>query len=221
MARPRVFVTQPIAESALARLRAVADVEVNRGFKPRPRQGKARRGGEALRHSAVAAARHRRCRGARAPIRGLKAVSSMNITQDRIDLAEATRRGIPVTNIPGHRHRRHRRYRLRPPARGGAQYRARRQIVSERRLSGLAVQSSRRRGGDRPHARPGRLRPHRPGHGTARPRLRYEHYLCRSAPAAGRGGSEVRRRLSQLRRSVARGRFRVAASAAVAARRAI
>ena len=29
MARPRVFVTQPIAESALARLRAVADVEVN------------------------------------------------------------------------------------------------------------------------------------------------------------------------------------------------
>jgi len=30
----------------------------------------------------------------------LKAVSSMNITQDRIDLAEATARGIPVTNIP-------------------------------------------------------------------------------------------------------------------------
>ena len=30
----------------------------------------------------------------------LKAVSSMNITQDRIDLAAATRRGIPVTNIP-------------------------------------------------------------------------------------------------------------------------
>ena len=30
----------------------------------------------------------------------LKAVSSMNITQDRIDLTEATARGIPVTNIP-------------------------------------------------------------------------------------------------------------------------
>jgi glyoxylate reductase len=30
----------------------------------------------------------------------LKAVSSMNITQDRIDLASATRLGIPVTNIP-------------------------------------------------------------------------------------------------------------------------
>ena len=29
MARPRVFVTQPIAESALTRLRAVAEVEVN------------------------------------------------------------------------------------------------------------------------------------------------------------------------------------------------
>ena len=30
----------------------------------------------------------------------LKGVSSMNITQDRIDLAAATMRGIPVTNIP-------------------------------------------------------------------------------------------------------------------------
>jgi glyoxylate reductase len=30
----------------------------------------------------------------------LKAVSSMNITQDRIDLATASARGIPMTNIP-------------------------------------------------------------------------------------------------------------------------
>src|SRR5262245_66113151 len=30
----------------------------------------------------------------------LKAVSSMNITQDRIDLAAATELGIPATNIP-------------------------------------------------------------------------------------------------------------------------
>src|SRR5258708_34385695 len=30
----------------------------------------------------------------------LKAVSSMNITQDRIDLQSATELGIPVTNIP-------------------------------------------------------------------------------------------------------------------------
>ena len=30
----------------------------------------------------------------------LKAVSSMNITQDRIDLATATSLGIPITNIP-------------------------------------------------------------------------------------------------------------------------
>jgi len=29
VSRPRVFVTQPIAESALARLREVAEVEVN------------------------------------------------------------------------------------------------------------------------------------------------------------------------------------------------
>ncbi len=99
MSRPRVFVTQPIAESALARLRAVADVEVN------PDSSRVLPKDELI--AAV-----KRCdillsllhdtvdRDVLAANPKLKAVSSMNITQDRIDLAAATALGIPVTNIP-------------------------------------------------------------------------------------------------------------------------
>jgi glyoxylate reductase len=100
VARPRVFVTQPIAETALARLRAIADVEVN--------PDSSRVLDKAALIEAV-----KRCdilisllhdtvdADVLAANPNLKAVSSMNITQDRIALAEATRRGIPVTNIPG------------------------------------------------------------------------------------------------------------------------
>ncbi len=97
--RPRVFVTQPIAESALARLRVVADVEVNPDSSRVLDKAKLI---EAVRrcdilisllHDTVDA----EVLGANPE---LKAVSSMNITRDRIDLDEATRRGIPVTNIP-------------------------------------------------------------------------------------------------------------------------
>jgi glyoxylate reductase len=97
--RPRVFVTQPIAESALLRLRAVADVEVN------PDSSRV-----LPKNKLMAAVKH--CDilisllhdtvdlDVLAANPDLKAVSSMNITQDRIDLAAATARGIPVTNIP-------------------------------------------------------------------------------------------------------------------------
>ncbi len=99
MARPRVFVTQPIAESALARLRAVADVEVNQDSSRVLDKAKLIEAVKrcdillSLLHDTVDA-------DVLAANPNLKAVSSMNITQDRIDLAEATRRGIPVTNIP-------------------------------------------------------------------------------------------------------------------------
>jgi glyoxylate reductase len=98
-ARPRVFVTQPIAENALARLRVVADVEVN--------PDSSRVLDKAALIEAV-----KRCDILISLLHdtvdaevltanpGLKAVSSMNITKDRIDLDEATRHGIPVTNIP-------------------------------------------------------------------------------------------------------------------------
>jgi glyoxylate reductase len=99
MSRTRVFVTQPIAESALARLRAVADVEVNSDSSRVLAKEKLIEGVQrcdillSLLHDAVD-------RDVLAANSKLKAVASMNITQDRIDLAEATARGIPVTNIP-------------------------------------------------------------------------------------------------------------------------
>ncbi len=99
MSRPRVFVTQPIAESALARLRAVAEVEVNPDSSrvlPKDKLIEAVKRCDiliSLLHDSVD-------RDVLAANPGLKAVSSMNITQDRIDLPEATKRGIPVTNIP-------------------------------------------------------------------------------------------------------------------------
>ena len=97
--RPRIFVTQPIAESALERLRAVADVEVNPD-------------GSRVPSKDVLLAAARRCdilfallhdkidRDVIAANPKLKAVASMAITPDNIDIAEATARRIPVTVIP-------------------------------------------------------------------------------------------------------------------------
>jgi glyoxylate reductase len=99
VSRPRVFVTQPIAESALKRLRAVADVEVNPDSSRVLNKAKLIEAVKrcdillSLLHDTV----DREVLSANPQ---LKAVSSMNITQDRIDLAAATELGIPVTNIP-------------------------------------------------------------------------------------------------------------------------
>jgi glyoxylate reductase len=99
VARPRVFVTQPIAESALKRLRDIADVGVN--------PDSSRVLDKAKLIEAV-----KRCDilisllhdiiddDVLAANPNLKAVSSMNITRDGIDVDAATRRGVPVTNIP-------------------------------------------------------------------------------------------------------------------------
>jgi glyoxylate reductase len=99
MSKPRIFVTQPIAESALARLRAVAEVEVNPDSRQVLAKDKLIAGVKradillSLLHDIVD-------RDVLTANPKLKAVSSMNITQDRIDLAAATELGIPVTNIP-------------------------------------------------------------------------------------------------------------------------
>jgi len=99
MTKPRIFVTQPIAESALARLRAIADVEVNPDGSKVPDQATLIAGVKeadilfALLHDTVNAE-------LLAANPKLKAVASMTITPDRIDVKEATKRGIIVTNIP-------------------------------------------------------------------------------------------------------------------------
>lgn len=97
--RPKVFVTQPIAESALVRLREIADVEINQDSsrilaKPKLIQGVARNDILlSLLHDTVD-------RDVLAANPNLRMVASMTITPDRIDMAEATARKIPVTNIP-------------------------------------------------------------------------------------------------------------------------
>jgi glyoxylate reductase len=97
--RPRVFVTQPIAESALKRLRNVAEVESN------PDGSRVLDKGmliEAVKRCDILISLLHDTIDAEvlAANPKLKAVSSMNITADRIDIAAATARGIPVTNIP-------------------------------------------------------------------------------------------------------------------------
>jgi glyoxylate reductase len=97
--RPRIFVTQPVAKSAIDRLREVATVKVN------PDSSRI------LPKKALIAA-VRRCdilfsllhdkidRDVIAANPDLRAVASQAITPDNIEVAEATRRKIPVTVVP-------------------------------------------------------------------------------------------------------------------------
>jgi glyoxylate reductase len=95
----RIFVTQPVVPSAVERLRRVAEVEVN----PEDRR--------VIAHATLVDA-VRRCdilfsllhdrvdAEVIAANPRLRAIASMSITPDNIDVAEATRRGIPVTVVP-------------------------------------------------------------------------------------------------------------------------
>ncbi len=96
--RPRIFVTQPVGESALTRLRRVADITVNRDSSRILAKGKLC---AALRkHDLLFALLHDTVdRDVLAANPKLRAVASMCTTPDRIDVAEATRRRIPVTVI--------------------------------------------------------------------------------------------------------------------------
>jgi glyoxylate reductase len=97
--RPRIFVTQPIAASAIERLRAVADVEVNPDGSRVPSKDVLLAG--ARRCDILFALLHDKIdRDVIAANPKLKAVASMAITPDNIDIAEATARRIPVTVIP-------------------------------------------------------------------------------------------------------------------------
>jgi len=97
--RPRVFVTQPITPSALARLRTIADVKINTDSSriiAKPKLIAAVKKCDilfSLLHDKVD-------RAVLAANKNLRAVTSMSITPDNIDVAEATRRGIPVTVVP-------------------------------------------------------------------------------------------------------------------------
>ena len=99
MSKPRIFVTQPVAESALDRLKQVAQVSVNRDAS------------RIISKKALIAAA-KRCdilftklhdkvdRDIIAANPKLRAIASQSITPDNTDVAEATKRGIPVTVVP-------------------------------------------------------------------------------------------------------------------------
>src|SRR5215207_10182899 len=97
--RPRVYVTQPIAESALIRLREIAEVELNDDSSrilPKSKLVDA-----AKRNDIILCLLHDTIdREVLAANPSLKAIASMTITPDRIDVDEATTRKIIVTNIP-------------------------------------------------------------------------------------------------------------------------
>jgi glyoxylate reductase len=97
--RPRIYITQPIAESALARLRKVADVTMNKDSSRILDRKKLV--AAVKKHDVLFSLLHDTID--RAVLRAnpdLKAVTSMAITPDRIDVATATARKIPVTVVP-------------------------------------------------------------------------------------------------------------------------
>ena len=97
--RPRIYITQPVARSAVERLRAVAEVDLN----PDPLHIVAK-------DELLAAVRDRDIlfcllhdkvdRDVIAANPGLRAIASMKITPSDVDVAEATARRIPITVIP-------------------------------------------------------------------------------------------------------------------------
>src|SRR5665647_274901 len=97
--KPRVFVAQPIADSALKRLRAIADVTVNKDSSKiisKPKMIAGVRKCDIL----VSLLHDKVDRAVLAANPKLRAVCSMSITPDNIDVVEATKRGIVVTVVP-------------------------------------------------------------------------------------------------------------------------
>ena len=98
-AKPRVFVTQPIAESALKRLRALGSVKVftddSRIIPHRTLIGAVRKADIlfCLLHDKID-------RAVIAANPKLRHVAAQSISPSNIDVAEATKRGIPVTVVP-------------------------------------------------------------------------------------------------------------------------
>jgi glyoxylate reductase len=99
MARPRIFLTQPIAESAMKRLRALGSVKVfpdDSRIIPHKTLVEAVKKADilfCLLHDKIDAA-------VVSANPKLKHIAAQSITPSNIDVAEATRLGIPVTVVP-------------------------------------------------------------------------------------------------------------------------
>lgn len=99
MSRPRVFITQPVAPSAIERLQSFAEVEWNSD--PVHIMGKEALCAAVRRHDILFCLLHD-CvdRDVIAANPNLRAIASMKITPSDVDVAAATARRIPVTVIP-------------------------------------------------------------------------------------------------------------------------
>ena len=98
MTRPRIFITQPVAASAIERLRAVADVELNPDSLHIATKSELLE--KAPRLDILFCLLHDRVdRDVIAAGARLRAIASMKITPSDIDVAAATARRIPVTVI--------------------------------------------------------------------------------------------------------------------------
>jgi glyoxylate reductase len=97
--RPRVFITQPVARSAIERLRSVADVEWNPDAVHIMTKDELR---AAVREHDILFCLLQDCVDCDviAANANLRAVASMKITPSDIDVAAATARRIPVTVVP-------------------------------------------------------------------------------------------------------------------------
>lgn len=97
--RPRIFITQPIAASAIERLKKVADIDINPDSVHIP--GKEEMIQAVRTHDILFCLLHDRVDGdVIAANPALRMVASMKITPSDIDVAAATARRIPVTVIP-------------------------------------------------------------------------------------------------------------------------
>lgn len=97
--RPRVYITQPVSPSAVARLRAVAEVTMNPDMLHIATKDELIAAAKS--HDIIFCLLHDRIdRDILAANPALKGIASTTITPADIDTAEATRLGIPVTVIP-------------------------------------------------------------------------------------------------------------------------
>jgi glyoxylate reductase len=97
--RPRIFITQPVAASAVKRLRSVASVKVNPDSSRIP--GRAELIAAARACDILFGRLHDKIDHAvLAANPKLRALCSMTITPDNVDVAAATELGIPVTVVP-------------------------------------------------------------------------------------------------------------------------
>jgi glyoxylate reductase len=97
--RPRIYITQPVAGSAIERLKQVAEVEWNPD--PVHIMGKEELCAAVRRHDILFCLLHDRVdRDVIAANPKLRMIASMKITPSDLDVAEATSRRIPVTVIP-------------------------------------------------------------------------------------------------------------------------